>query len=313
MNYLAIFILVIVVIFLLRKKQVIEYKEENILEEDLAKVKYIKENIVYIHTKDKTDTQVIKEISSSNKEYVFLTKEDKVSQNKVDTVIYNFVLANEKTCGFEMLYHFKKNSLNFKSIFGQLLTACLNYIQMLRKEDVYSYYFVCLKRQEVERELKSGARKSKIKLQSFELSESLSKYITSFNVKAFVLKRNKLKISSIFNFLFVILAGTVVTANVIYNLNEVINKNASVYNVLACSLIYVCYSNILSKVYSPMGRFKFIASYLFPIYIVLYVGLTAYYYIKVVGEMLMKKKKNFLISLIILLIVYVIFIFLKKM
>lgn len=311
MNYLAIFILVIVVIFLLQKKQVIEYKEENVSKENLVKVKYIKENITYIYTKDKTDTQIVKEINASNKEYVFLTKEDKVKQNNIDTVIYNFVLANEIPCGFEMLYHFKKNSLNFKSVFGQLLTACLNYIQMLRKEDLYSHYFVCLKKQDVVKELKSDVRKSKIKVQSFELSESLSKYITSFNVKAFILKRNKLKLSSILNFWFVILAGTVVTTNVIYNLNEVINKNASVYNVLACALIYVCYSNILSKVYSPMGRFRFVASYLFPIYIVLYVGLTAYYYIKVVGEVLVKKKKNFLISLIILLIVYVIFILLK--
>lgn len=311
MNYLAIFILVIVVIFLLQKKQVTKYKEENVSKENLTKMHYIKENTEYIYTKDKTDIQIVDEINTSNKEYVFLTKEDKITQNQIDIVIYNFILEEENVCGFNMLYYVQNTKGIIKNIATHILVACINYIQMLRKEDIYSYHFVCLKKDNILKGKTKNINKKKVNVQCFELSEFLKKEVTTFRVKEFVLKRNKLRISSILNFAFAILAGTVVTANVIYNLNEVINKNASVYNVLACALIYVCYSNILSKVYSPMGRFRFVASYLFPIYIVLYVVLTAYYYIKVVGEVLVKKKKNFLISLIILLIVYVIFILLK--
>lgn len=304
MNYLAIFILVIVVIFLIQKKQVVRYGENNVSEENLEKMKYIKNNLECICTKEMSHNNVLNRIENSKAEYIFLSKSASVTESQMDLVIYNFVLSDETPCGFDALYYFEKTPKKLKNILTNLIVACMNYIQMLRKEDVYSHYFVCLK--------KEAISERKIKIQSFELSNELCKKVTNFRVKEFILKRNKLKLSAILNFAFVILAGTIVTANVVYNLDAVISKSASAYNVLACALIYVCYSNILGKVYSPMGRFRFIASYLFPLYIVLYVIMTAYYYIrKIVGEVSVNKKKDFLISLIILLIVYVLFILLK--
>lgn len=304
MNYLAIFILVIVVIFLIQKKQVARYEEKNISEENLKKIQYIKSKLDCICTKEMSHEEVANKIESAKAEYIFLFKSENVTKRQMDLVLYNFVLVDEKPCGFDVLYYFEKTPKRFKNILASLIVACMNYIQMLRKEDIYSHYFVCLKKETI--------LERNIKIQSFELSDKLSKKVTDFRMKEFALKRNKLKFSTIFNFAFVILAGTIVTANVIYNLNAVILRNASAYNVLACALIYVCYSNILGKVYSPMGHFRFIASYLFPIYIVLYVVITAYYYIrKIVGEVSVNNKKSFLISLIILLIVYILFIILK--
>lgn len=305
MNYLAIFVLVIVVIFLLQKQQIKEYKEENVSKENLAKIKYVKENVIYICTKSLTDKEVLEKVKQANYKYVFLTKNPNISESEKDTVIYNFVLHFEVPCGFSVLYYAKPKGNVFKNIFWPLAAACINYIQMLRREELFSYFFVCMK--------KEDAYLTQIKLQSFELSNILRSEVTSIKTKEFVLKKTKLKFSAILNFFFVILAGSLVTANVIYNLNAVITMNASVYNVVACALIYVCYANVLSKVYSSMGKFRFIASYLFPVYIVVYAMYVAYYYIrKVVGGICVNKKKSFLISLIILLIVYVIFILLKQ-
>ncbi len=272
MNYLAIFILVIVVIFLIQKKQVMRYDEKNISEEDLKKMQYIRNNLECICTKGLLHKEITNKMKNAKSEYILLSKSESVSKNQIDIVLYNFILANESPCGFDALFYFEKKSRKIKDVLFKFMAACMNYIQMLRKEDIYSHYFVCLKKEEL--------YVKKVNLQSFELSNSLRKKVTKFRVKEFVLKRNKLKFSTILNFAFVILAGTIVTANVIYNLNAVISRKASAYNVLACALIYVCYSNILGKVYSPMGRFRFIASYLFPIYIVLYIIVTAYYYIK---------------------------------
>lgn len=312
MNYLAVFILVIVVIFLLEKKQVVEYKEKDISKEDLIKVQHVKENFELICTKKLKEEEILDRICNAQTEYVLLSKNESVTVDQMNLIIYNFVLQKEMTCGFDVLFYTDKDPKILKNILTNVLVACINYVQMLRKGDIYSYHFVCMKKECLKNGRGTSVKlKNMTKIQSFELSVHVRKKITDFRLKEFILKRSKLKISNILNFDFVILAGTVVTANLIYNLNAVIYRKASIYDVLSCILIYICYSNLLKKVYSPMGRFKFIASYLFPIYIGLYFVLTAYYYIKkVVGEML-NKKREFLISLIILLIIYIIFILLK--
>lgn len=305
MNYLAIFMLVIVVFFSFTKKQVKKMEEKLLSQKDLEKIQHVKENVLYITTNGKSREQIQKEIKEASKEYIILSKTEKIENSIKDNIIYNFILSDSKPCGFNVRFYYNNTPSRLKNIFMQLIAACINYIQMLKKEDIYSYYFVCAKKEDI-----SSFNKS---IQDFELSEYLSQSLTEIRLKEYILKRERLSISDILNFFFVILAGTVVTANVLYNLNAVITFRASIYNVIACALIYVCYANILSKVYSPMGRYRFIASYLFPIYIVVYIILTAYYYIrKAIGGFMMNKKKNFFISLIILLVIYVIFILIKR-
>ncbi len=305
MNYLAIFMLVIVVFFLLKKNQLVKYDEKKLSSKELELMKYIKNNIVYINTNNKTISEIATNIQDLDCEYVMLTKRGRLKPEDENTIIYNFVLNNEKSCGFNVEFYCDNSKNKFRNVLNKLIVACVNYIQMLRKEDISTYYYVCLK--------KSERLVRNLDVQIFEISPNLKERLNEIKLKEYLLKRNKLRFSNILSFFFMILAGAIVTANVLYNLNAVIVFDASIYNVIACALIYVCYANILGKVYSPMGKYRFIASYLFPVYTVVYIVLTAYYYIKrIMGGMIMNKKKNFFISLVILLVIYVIFILIKR-
>ena len=305
MNYLAVFILVMMVFFLMSKKQIVPCRIRQLDDSDIKKIEYIKNNIGYIFTKNKSETQIMDEINKSNKKYLLLSQNESISEHDSQLVIYIFYLSCAKPCGFNAEYYYDSAQSYSKKIIGAFATACVNYIQMLRKSDVYSYYYVCVKKEDI--------INSKCKIQNFELSEHLKQKLTKSEFKNYILRNDKLKIGSLINFFFTIITGTIVTANVWYNLNSVINHEASIYNVIACSLIYVCYANLFAKLYGPMGYFRFIASYLFPIYIVVYVISTAYYYIRsIIGGRTMNEKKKFFISLILLIMIYIFFIILKK-
>ena len=145
MNYLAIFMLVIVVFFLLKKNQVVKYEEKKLNSEELELMNYIKNNIVYINTNNKTISEIATNIRDLDCEYVMLTKRGRLKSEDENTIIYNFILNNEKSCGFNVELYCDNSKNKFKNVFDKLIVACVNYIQMLRKEDISTYYYVCLK------------------------------------------------------------------------------------------------------------------------------------------------------------------------
>ena len=102
MNYLAIFMLVIVVFFLLKKNQVVKYEEKKLNSEELELMNYIKNNIVYINTNNKTISEIATNIRDLDCEYVMLTKRGRLKSEDENTIIYNFILNNEKSCGFNV-------------------------------------------------------------------------------------------------------------------------------------------------------------------------------------------------------------------
>lgn len=308
MNYVAITFLVLVVFFLLANKKLIPYEEiikNNNLRRD---VEQVRKNIIYINREQvETIEEIETRLSKTNFKYVVYGEINDLNEEQVNVLIANFVNANKKTCGMGYQFEYISKEKRIKTLIYKLLVACLNYIEMLSRHDKLNYSLIIAETNKLVQDIKSN------NIVSFTLTPLLARKVEKEDLKESILKKHQISLRNTISILLTIIAGTVVTANIIYNLINVIHLQGSVYNVIACALIYICYANITVEIYKPMGIFRFVASYLFPLYIVVFVIFTAYYYIKeIMLRCNMSSKKSFFISLVILFIVYLIFILIKR-
>ena len=276
MNYVAITFLVLVVFFLLSNRKLLTYDEiiqKNInLKEEIEKVK---QEIGYIN---RTNVKNIEELNLSldkiKFKYVIYGDVNDLDKKQVDIIVANFVKLNLKTCGFGFQYGYKSWEKTFKNLLYKLLAACLNYIEMLSRQNKLNYSLIISSKDTIVQDVKRN------NIEPFTLSPLLSRKVENEDLKESILRQRKLSLRNIISVMLTILAGTTVTANIIYTLIDIMHFEGSIQSVIACILIYVCYANLNIEIYRPMGKFRFIASYLFPIYIVVFIIFTAYYYTK---------------------------------
>jgi len=308
MNYVAITFLVLVVFFLLANKKLIPY-EEIIKNNNIRRaVEQVRKNIIYIN-RDQVETieEIETRISKANSKYVVYGDIKDLNEKQVNVLIANFVNVNKETCGLGYQFEYVSKEKRVKTLLYKLLAACLNYIEMLSRHDKLNYSLIIAETNKLMQDIKNN------NIVSFTLSPLLTRRVETEDLKEGVLKKHKISLRNTISIILTIIAGTAVTANIIYNLISVIRLEGRIYDIIACTLIYICYANITVEIYKPMGIFRFVASYLFPLYIVVFIIFTSYYYIKeLVLRCKMSKKRSFLFSLLILFIVYLIFILIKK-
>jgi len=283
MNYVAITFLVLVVFFLLSNKKLIPYNElikNNTLKQE---VQEIKKNIIYINREQvNTIDELAIKLSETNSKYILFGDLEDLTEGQVDVLAANFINLNKSTCGIGYQFEYKSSEKKFKLLLYKLLSACLNYIGMLSRQDKLNYSLIIAKADTVVQDVKNN------NIISFTLSPLIIKEVEKEDLKNNILKKHKLSFRNTTSIILTIMAGTAVTANLVYNLVNIIRFEGNVYDIVACVLIYICYANITVEIYKPMGVFRFIASYLFPLYIVVFVMFTTYYYIK---KLLLRCKK----------------------
>lgn len=308
MNYVAIIFLVIVIFFLLANRKIIPY-EDIITNSNLKReIEYFKKSVIYINRKH-TDTieKIELELNKSNSKYVVFGDIEDLNEEKINILIANFINENKQTCGMGFQYDYIVKEKSLKTIIYKLLAACLNYIEMLSRHDKLNYPLIISEKNQLIQDIKNN------NIISFTLSPHLSRKVETEDLKGNVLKKHKISFKNIVSIILTIMSGTVVTANIVYNIISIIKLDGNIYDIVACIIIYICYANITVEIYKPMGIFRFVASYLFPIYIVVFIIFTTYYYIKeIMLRFKMSNKRELLISLLILFVVYLVFILIKK-
>lgn len=307
MNYVAITFLVLVVFFLLCNKKIMSYEEIIRKGNFKQEIENVEKSICYINRKTiKNKEDLIKKIKELNCNHIIFGDIEELNKTEEKTIIANFVFLNKVTCGFEYEFKYMNHSKNIKNLLYKLLAACLNYVEMLSRHNIMDYSILIARKETIEQDIKSND------ITSFTLSPFLSKKVEKEDLKEHVVRKHKISIKNLVSIILTIMAGTIVTANVVYNVVNIFKGEGNIYDVVACTIIYICYANITVEIYKPMGIFRFIASYLFPLYIVVFIVFTTYYYIiNMISRCKMSNRKNFFISLIILLVVYLIFILLK--
>lgn len=290
MNYIAIIVLTLIIFFLMTKKKP-DVQDLSVSNE----IQYVLDNITIISSYEELKRKTI------NTQYVLIANKELADISKL-VIIKNFVANEFKTCGFNYHYTVLKKDKFFKKIMNELKAVCVNYINIMDN----SHTVICGKSENIKEDIQKN------NIISFEASEKLKADIVEYNFSKKVTEKFRINLKSFVSVFLTIFSGSIVLANVLYNAVQLMQFKGSIYDIVVCVLIYICYSNITIYVYASLGKFKFIASYFFPIFIVLYLLFSTYYYIKYLLEVRMNNKKRFLISLVLLLLVYIIFILLSK-
>ena len=102
---------------------------------------------------------------------------------------------------------------------------------------------------------------------------------TKRELKSIYLKKiSCANIKIILKVFLLIFSGSLITTNLLLG---VFNIARNFSNFLICLIIYYCYSYIIRYIYTPMGKQRIIASYLFPFYFVMYIIITIYNFITI--------------------------------
>lgn len=281
MNYVVIAFLIMVIFLLLPNRRIYERAKieklygKNITEE----VKNIQSNIIYINKQEIQNLSLVEQkISNSHSKYVVLCDKASLKGKVLDIIISNFILSGMKTSGFNYKFVYGLKKINLKNIIRKIFVVCINYIVILARNNYTAFDIIISKADcfvddiKNKRIIKFGANP--------ELSQDISNDFHSFK-KCYMDKYSKAKykidIDGTLSVLLVTLAGSLITANIFV---IILNPIDNIWDIIVCAISYICYSNIISQLYNPIGKFRLIASYIFPVYIVVYFLYTSYYFIR---------------------------------
>lgn len=277
MYYTALISMVLVLFLFLKDKKLLskEYIQKRSHKYDIEEIekrqKYIKENIECMFYTDNIDINSIKE------KYVLLYREDVVLCDELLEEIYlNYIIQKEKPCAFSGRYNVDE-SIKAKNKFkeklkGFLYSNLLNYICIFDKDNIDNYFIIILKKEEIE-----SLFNKQIPLKNVKSFDS-EKICININYKTQEERRDVFEkyLYSIRNMsmkttvrigLFIFTAGTV-TVNLI---NNIINLEKNIYLSLVSIFMYYCYSKITRYIFKSVGKLRYIAPYLFPLYVISYI------------------------------------------
>lgn len=289
MDYFIVFLLLIIIFTFMSDKKVnsiqeLESKNENINNE----INEVYNNILITKINKKLDNnkelkKTYKKLIAYNKQYVLIkTSGVNLNLESVKTLIANYINVERKACGFMPSYTYKyMNHKTFNDIKQELKIATINYINIFSKEDLNSYGVIILNKEELENIINDENKSEIITFSPSEQIEVTWNENNKNNVIEEVKEIYDADFKAVIKSGLLIAVGLTVTANIIsatydFNLN----------NIIISGIMYWCYMFVLKYMYSPIGKYKVVAKYLFPIF------LMCYLVILFIGSITKKRKKN---------------------
>lgn len=271
MDYFSVIILVIVIFIFVsdRKiKDIDKIKSEKQDEQLLAKIEDINENldIIQVNEGQMNFKNICRLAKKTTKEYI-LVQNRKVKLNKtaIDILIANYIAYNSP-CGFNMLYVYNSKKWSLNNIYIDII----NYLNIFNKRELSTYGVVIVKKYDL-LQTEKNLKKMLISFLPNDITQVEFKYSEIDKLRFKKIYFNKIKKSNpeiIFKIMCLIISGSIITTNLIYSILHISN---SISGVIISGVIYYCYSYIIRYIYNPMGKRRFIATYIFPIYFISYI------------------------------------------
>jgi len=275
MDYFSVIVLVLVVFIFISDRKHKSITEIEMVNKDIFyNVNKIKQSleIIKLNIKDINYNNIRKIIKKIDKEYIIIQNKKVVLDEKsIDEIIANYITVDENPSGFNITYRL----YNDKSIIKKIYVDIINYLNIFNKKELATFGVLICKMSEFELEEKSFKKR----LISFVNSEVTyaNFYKKDFGKKNF--KKIYLNIlgdasfSVILRIILLILSGTVITTNLIYS---IFNAHNNFNLLIVSSTIYYCYSFLIRYIYKPIGKHRIFASYIFPIYFLMYLIVGVY-------------------------------------
>ena len=273
MDYFSVIILIVVTFVFISDRNIKSL--EKIKSEDmniLYKVKQIRENLDIVKTKNINYKNILDNLKASDKDYILLhNNKIQLDEYKTQTLIANYITCSQRPCGFNLLYIYHERQ-QLRRIYLEII----NYLNIFNKKEFSTYGIIICKKTD----LKQNEQEIKNKIISYTPSEITHIKLKKEEIRTEQLKNiylNKIrnsKLSVVLKILLLIISGSIITTNLIYSLLNINNNNINGF--IVSLVIYYCYSYIIRYIYKPIGKQRVVASYIFPIYFILYVfvGLT---------------------------------------
>ena len=211
-------------------------------------------------------------ISSKCSEFVaFQNKEVILNKDEYKRLIANYIENDKKMSGFNLIYNYEEEKISLKSIYVDLI----NYLNIFNRKEFSTYGIVICKKEDFNKDEKTLKKEIisyncgnivKINLKKQNITKEKFKNI-------FVNKLRKTNFSLMLKLLLLVFSGTLITSNMLYSL---INIKENISRLIISLVIYYCYSYIIRYIYSPLKKNKTFASFVFPIYFIIYIITTIY-------------------------------------
>lgn len=268
MDYFSVIVLILVTLIFVSDRNIkslekIECEDANILE----KVRQIRSNIDIVSVKNINYKNILANLKDNDKEYILLhNNKIQLDEYKIQTLISNYITCNQRMCGFNLLYIYSEKQQRLKRIYLEII----NYLNIFNRKEIATYGIIVGKKIDLkqnEGEIKkqiicyTPSKITYIELKKEEISTERLKNI-------YLDKIRKSNLGVVLKILLLIISGSIITTNLIYSL---LNVNKNINNCIISLVIYYCYSYIIRYIYKPVGKQRVVASYIFPIYFILYV------------------------------------------
>lgn len=240
--------------------------------EYVSKLNYIKRNIINIQFLD--IKQLKQKLNNINKEYVFIFKEGINIEDEVkEKIIGNYLLNEDRIMFIKGKYNIntKKDSFTFKIKKG-ILVETLNYINIFNKEDVNSFDIIVGKKINIQKHLSKENKYRTKYIDMIDVNITLEDYHDIFYQYKQMFKRINVK-SIIKIGIFMLSTGSITWSFI----RALVHINQDIYMFLVATAIYYCYIKVVKRMYLTIKKIKYIAPYVFFVYIIIYIS--AYLYI----------------------------------
>lgn len=279
MDYFSVIVLVIIVFVFVSDRNiksidVIQQEKTSVnIEQEIYNIKQELE-IIKFNTKDiesikHKDTLNI--IKKSNKKYILIKNvEIKLNNEQINTIIANYISSNKNPCGFNFIYTYKTGKWSFKKMYLDII----NYLNIFNKKDLDTYGIIICNKSDLALD-KTELKNRIISYTPNEISdiEYNKEDINTLKLKNICLKKiSNANIEIVIKIALLIISGSIITTNLIQSLLNINNIN----DLIISFVIYYCYSYIIRYIYRPIGKKRIIATYIFPLYFIVYIVVGTY-------------------------------------
>ena len=285
MDYVSIIILIVVTFIFLSDRKIKSQEEIFLNKEIKQKTKQVKQSLDIIQMDmNKLKYSNLKQLlqNSKNKYILIIDNELKLNDYEIMCLIANFCMIQNGICGFNANYELKskmdKNKTlkeKLKVVLNYIYIYGINYLNIFNKYELSSYAVLFVDKDKLDVDTKTKKECEKNIISFIPSRKTNIKYSVNRNKNVKKLYLDKIKKGNkriILRVIFLIIAGSYITANL---LSKIFNY-VGFTNLLISVVIYLCYSYIIRYIYEPLGSKRFLASYIFPIYMVIYVCITIY-------------------------------------
>lgn len=274
MDYFNVIVLIIVIFVFVSDRKIKSVREISKLNNNIdIEIEKISKNlkVLKVNMDDIDYTKFIELVNKEKKEYILIqNKSLNLKENDYEILIANYANTDKKIAAFNVVYKYKKKKRTdfFKSIY----INGINYLNIFNKYELTSYGGILFSKKDLEN-IKNKNNKIYIKNIVSYLQGTTTKLNIYYNridkkmLKTLYLK--KIKRSSfeiILKVLLLIFAGSSIFANVIFN---VLNFNLA--SLVVALTVYYCYTYVVRYMYSSLGFERYIVTYIFPVYFLIYI------------------------------------------